>query len=139
MTDTHRIAIIEDEIDIAFILEASLEATGSYDLRVIHDPTNALSELALFQPELVLLDWMMPGIDGLTLSGEIAKTQKAVGVSIVLMTARSRVQELIGLANSVDAVLAKPFEPSRVVAGIDHFFRSGRFDDVYLTNLEKAS
>ena len=63
----NRICYVEDDEDIQRIVRMSLERVGKMTVEVVGDPTKAIEAMIAFGPDLVMLDWMMPGMDGPTL------------------------------------------------------------------------
>ena len=66
-TPLNRVLYVEDDEDIQRIVCLSLERIGKMTVQVVSDPLQAIEEMKKFGPELVMLDWMMPGMDGPTL------------------------------------------------------------------------
>ena len=68
-----RVCYVEDDEDIQRIVRMSLERVGKMKVEIVGDPMVAIDAIVGFKPDLVLLDWMMPGMDGPTFSGECSK------------------------------------------------------------------
>jgi len=113
-----RILVIDDQSDITRLLKRGLEQTNDYAVREENDPTAALAAAEEFQPHLILLDVMMPGMDG----GDIAKTLRASAklktVPIVLLTAALTKEEVAERGGRTGGwpILAKPFMIPEIVA-----------------------
>ena len=90
----NRILIVDDEPSITQLLRLNLEKTGRYTLRTENTAECVLSALQEFKPELILLDVMMPGMDGGTLAGKIHQTRAFKNVPIVFLTAAVKQEEL---------------------------------------------
>ena len=104
-----KILIVEDEPKIASLLEEYLQAQGSFSTRVIHRGDQAMAEFQAYTPDLVLLDLMLPGLDGM----EVCKKLRAVSeVPIIMVTARvEEIDRLLGLELGADDYICKPFSP----------------------------
>ncbi|MFC1689198.1 response regulator [Pseudomonadota bacterium] len=116
-----KILIVEDEPKIASLLEDYLQAQGSFSTRVIHRGDQAMAEFQAYTPDLVLLDLMLPGLDGM----EVCKKLRAVSeVPIIMVTARvEEIDRLLGLELGADDYICKPFSPREVVARVKAVLR----------------
>jgi two-component system response regulator BaeR len=117
------ILIIEDETDLAAILVDYLTRDG-YTATVINDGVAAAQALQSAAPDLVLLDVMLPGVDGLTLLRELRKHS---ALPVILMTARvEEIDRLVGLELGADDYICKPYSPREVVARVKAVLRRTR-------------
>lgn len=115
-----RILVVEDEPDLARILVDYLRHDG-YDASTIDDGHTALASLRADPPALVLLDVMLPGIDGLSILRELRKTSS---LPVILLTARvEEIDRLIGLETGADDYVCKPYSPREVVARVKAVLR----------------
>ena len=109
------ILVVEDEPDIADAVVARLRAEG-FEVTAVHDGETAVDVHASLQPDLVVLDLMLPGIDGLEVCRRIQSQRR---VPVVMLTARDDETDLvIGLSVGADDYLTKPFSPRELVARI---------------------
>jgi two-component system response regulator BaeR len=114
------ILIVEDEPTIANILKDYLSQAGFKPLHV-ENGLQALETIKSAQPALVLLDLMLPGLDGLSVCKEARKVSK---VPIIMVTARvEEVDRLIGLESGADDYICKPFSPREVMARVSAVLR----------------
>ncbi len=111
----HRILIVEDEAEIADYLRRGLIFEG-FTVEVVDDGLAALAAARERPPELVILDLMLPGLDGL----EVARRLRAVGdVPIIMLTARDAVADRVaGLESGADDYVLKPFAFEELLARI---------------------
>lgn len=109
-----RILIVEDEPKIASLLEDYLRTRGGYHCRTVHRGDEAMEAFHAESPDLVLLDLMLPGLDGI----EVCKQLRAESsVPIIMVTARTEeIDRLLGLELGADDYICKPFSPREVVA-----------------------
>ncbi len=114
------ICIVEDEIDLAQLVDDYLAANG-YNTKQFHTGDSAEAWLAEHQPDLILLDLMLPGIDGL----QICKNQQSRNdTPIIMMTAKvEEIDRLLGLELGADDYICKPFSPREVVARVKAVLR----------------
>jgi DNA-binding response OmpR family regulator len=116
------ILVAEDDIGQAELIETYLRREG-FEVAVVHDGTSALALAAQRQPDLAILDVMMPGIDGL----EVCRRLGDDGVAVVLLTARSTESDvLLGLYLGADDYVTKPFSPRELVARVRTVLRRAR-------------
>ncbi len=110
-----RIFIVEDEPDLTRILSDYLMGDG-FEVATIADGTHAVSAVQEWHPDLLLLDLMLPGKDGLSILKELRLTSS---VPVIMVTARvDEVDRLIGLESGADDYICKPFSPREVVARV---------------------
>ena len=115
-----RIAVIEDESTIAAAVAARLRAEG-FDVETAGDGLTGVDLCRSFKPDLVVLDLMLPGIDGLEVCRRI---QQERHVPVLMLTARGSETDLeIGLAVGADDYMTKPFSPRELVARVRALLR----------------
>jgi two-component system phosphate regulon response regulator PhoB len=122
MTDA-RIVLVEDEPDIAEVLQYNLEKEG---LRVTTQRRGdaALEAIRRDPPDLVLLDLMLPGLDGLELTRALKRDAATARLPIVMLTARGEeVDRIVGLELGADDYVTKPFNPREVVLRVKAVLR----------------
>ncbi|WLD57531.1 response regulator [Salinispirillum sp. LH 10-3-1] len=116
MTTLKRILYAEDEPDIQAVARIALEMLGGFELRVCNNGQEALDALNDFAPDLILLDVMMPRMDGPTTLDHIKRHPSAAGVPVVFMTAKVQGSEVEAyLDKGAIGVIAKPFDPMTLV------------------------
>jgi len=108
----NRICYVEDDEDIQRIVRMSLERVGKMTVEIVGDPMAAIERMIAFKPELVMLDWMMPGMDGPTLFRKMREVPETKALPVVFITAKASARELEELS-SLGAVgtISKPFSP----------------------------
>lgn len=112
MTDLNRILYVEDEPDIQAVAQIALESVGGFTLKVCSSGEEALGCAVDFNPDLLLLDVMMPGMDGPTTLSELRKLAELSGTPVIFMTAKVQPQEVEQLlSHGAIGVIAKPFDP----------------------------
>ncbi|HUF53265.1 MAG TPA: response regulator transcription factor [Dehalococcoidia bacterium] len=118
-----RILVVEDEPMVAEVVERYLRRDG-YSVGVAHDGVTALSVFDEFQPDLVVLDIMLPGIDGM----EICRRVRARSETpIIMLTARGEeMDKLLGLELGADDYVTKPFSPRELTARVKTVLRRTR-------------
>jgi DNA-binding response OmpR family regulator len=124
MTDERRgrVLVVDDEPTIAEIVARYLER-AHYETRIAGDGHAALAHAATWHPDLVVLDLMLPGLDGL----EVMRLLREAGgprVAIILLTAKgAEADRIVGLRLGADDYVVKPFSPAELVARVDAVLR----------------
>lgn len=114
------ILIVEDETKLAQVVRDYLHRDG-YDTALIHNGDEVLPWLSEHQLDLILLDLMLPGTDGLTICREVRKTSVT---PIIMTTARvEEIDRLLGLELGADDYICKPYSPREVVARVKAVLR----------------
>jgi DNA-binding response OmpR family regulator len=107
-----RILYVEDEPDIREVTRLALEFSGRFDLRICDSGDQALRESPAFKPDLILLDVMMPGMDGLTLMNRLRAESGTEMTPVVFMTAKVQSTEISRYLDlGAASVIPKPFDP----------------------------
>jgi two-component system response regulator MtrA len=110
-----RILVVDDDAALAEMLTLVLHNDG-FDSRIVARGDEALSAFREYKPDLVLLDLMLPGTDGIEVCRQIRGES---GVPIVMLTAKSdTVDVVVGLESGADDYIAKPFKPKELIARI---------------------
>jgi two-component system phosphate regulon response regulator OmpR len=117
-----RVLIVDDDEKLNALVAEYLGRFG-FDVRSVADPEAALRTLKVDPPDIVILDVMLPGMDGFTVCRRIRETSR---VPIVMLTARGDVTDrIVGLELGADDYLPKPFEPRELVARVQAVLRRG--------------
>ncbi|MFH0941087.1 MAG: response regulator transcription factor [Candidatus Omnitrophota bacterium] len=118
-----KILIVEDEKDIVKMLDYNLKKEGFRALSV-HDGEDALDLANREHPDLVILDLMLPGMDGLEVCKALKKESKTASIPIIMLTAKSQESDkVIGLELGADDYVTKPFSPRELIARIKAVLR----------------
>ena len=124
-----KILIVEDEKDIVKMLDYNLKKEN---FRVLScgDGEDALKLASREQPDLILLDLMLPGIDGLEVCKSLKNERKTANIPIIMLTAKSQeTDKVIGLELGADDYITKPFSPRELIARIKAVLRRSRERD----------
>jgi CheY-like chemotaxis protein len=114
-----RILFVEDDPDIQTVARMALEAVGGFRVLPCSSGAEALERVGLFAPDLILLDVMMPGMDGLATLEALRRLPETASIPVVFMTAKVQAQEVARYreVGAVD-VIAKPFDPMTLPATV---------------------
>lgn len=111
----NKILLVEDEQDIRTIAQIALEEIGNFTVRYCESGKEALSCVENFGPDLILLDVMMPEMDGLTVLQELRKNKNLIKIPVVFMTAKVQTNEVTQyLSLGAADVITKPFDPIKL-------------------------
>lgn len=118
-----KILIVEDEPEIARLIQKNLESEG-FICCTCRDGINALRLFQEEQPDLIVLDLMLPGLDGLEVCARIRQKPEMKDPYILMLTARGEeIDRVIGLSTGADDYLVKPFSPRELVARVRALLR----------------
>ena len=111
-TPLSRICYVEDDEDIQRIVRMTLERVGKMTVEVVGDPTLAIAAMTAFKPDMVMLDWMMPKMDGPTLFRQMKLRPETSALPVVFITAKAAQNDLNELlAMGAVGAISKPFSP----------------------------
>ncbi|MGE0451178.1 MAG: response regulator transcription factor [Vicinamibacterales bacterium] len=118
-----RILVVEDDPDIADLIRRYLQKAG-FEVDVRPSGRDALTAIATSPPDLLVLDLMLPHMNGLEICRAVRQTEKTAMIPIIMVTARAEESERIaGLELGADDYLAKPFSPGELVARVRALLR----------------
>ena len=119
MSRPHSVLIVDDEPNILLSLQFLMKKNG-YEVRTAKDGEEALAEISRAAPDLVLLDVMMPKIDGFSMCERIRANPEWRDMRIIMLTARGRdVEREKGLALGADDYITKPFATKDAIARVE--------------------
>ncbi|MBE9060719.1 winged helix-turn-helix domain-containing protein [cf. Phormidesmis sp. LEGE 11477] len=112
------ILIVEDEADIAELIRLYLSQEG-FRCHICRDGNTALDRFRAIQPDLIILDLMIPGLDGLEVCARVRQQNEINDPYIMMLTARGEeMDRIIGLSTGADDYMVKPFSPRELVARV---------------------
>ncbi len=124
-----QILVVEDEPDIRDLVVLHLTREG-FRCRTAGNGAEALREARAARPDLVVLDLMLPGMDGLEVCRRLRAEPATAGVPIIMLTAKAdEVDRVVGLELGADDYVAKPFSPKELVARVRAVLRRSRAPD----------
>ena len=141
-----KIFIIEDEPSIIQLVQHNLEKEG-FIVSSSENGNEGLKQLKKFEPNLLLLDWMLPDLSGIEICKNIRKDNKFKSLPIIMLTAKGEEEDKIkGLDSGVDDYLTKPFSFNELLARIKAILRRSnpeivsdnlKYEDLFLDRIEK--
>jgi DNA-binding response OmpR family regulator len=118
-----KILVVEDEKYLVKLLRGYLEREG-FEVHEAFDGNAALEAARAVDPDVVILDWMLPGLDGVEVLRELRRFSEAY---VIMLTARTEeVDRIVGLSTGADDYLSKPFSPGELVARVRAMLRRPR-------------
>jgi diguanylate cyclase (GGDEF)-like protein len=120
------ILVVDDDPDIARFVEVNLRSAG-YDVAVAGDGEEAIDKAMDLRPDLVLLDVMMPRIDGFEVAQRLRKNPQTANTSIIMLTAKAlSADKVTGLQSGADDYIIKPFDPIELLARVKGTLRRAK-------------
>lgn len=120
-----KVLIVDDEPNIAISVDFLMRREG-FEVLVAHDGEEGLARIRADRPDLVVLDVMMPKLDGFEVCKAVRADPTLAGVRILMLTAKGRAQEITkGLALGAEAYIPKPFSTRELVAKVKELLGSG--------------
>jgi two-component system phosphate regulon response regulator PhoB len=118
-----RILVVEDETDLAELVAFNLRGAG-HDVTVAHDGNTALAEIQRSQPDLLVLDVMLPDVSGLEVCRRLRRNPQTVRLPVIMLTARTdEVDRVVGFEVGADDYVPKPFSPRELVLRVEAILR----------------
>ena len=115
MAEKQRVMIVDDDANIAELISLYL-AKECYETKIVYDGEEALKVFPEFRPNIILLDLMLPGMDGYQVCRELRTTSQ---VPIIMLSAKGEIfDKVLGLELGADDYMTKPFSPSELVARV---------------------
>jgi two-component system alkaline phosphatase synthesis response regulator PhoP len=121
-----KILIVDDEKDIVKMLEYNLKKEGFRTITA-YDGEEALDRVHREHPDLILLDLMLPGLDGLEVCKTLKQEKKTQGIPLIMLTAKTQeTDKIVGLELGADDYVTKPFSPRELIARVKAVLRRGK-------------
>ena len=127
------VLVVDDDDDVREITCIALESVGRCRVVDTDRGFKALELAAAAKPDVILLDFMMPGMDGIETARALWDDERTRGIPIILLTAKVQVLEFWREVPGVVNALIKPFDPFSLVAEIDRVLGVGDHEDVLTT------
>jgi len=126
MQDIAKILIVEDDATIRTILEMALLGADYRHVRTAARGDEGLEEIRRWRPDVVLLDVMLPGLDGFTIARRVRETPTLASTRIIMLTARTQNEDIVrGLECGADDYVTKPFDRLVLLARVKAVLRRG--------------
>src|SRR6266851_9466055 len=120
-----RILVVDDEPDAIELIEFNLKAAG-YDVTSAADGDEALKKARSVLPHLIILDLMLPGVDGLAVCKQLRRDERTAPIPIIMLTAKAaEIDRILGLELGADDYITKPFSPRELVLRVKKMLQRG--------------
>ena len=122
-----RILVVDDEPDMTLMVRLNLRKTGRFEVAEENDATRALATARAFQPDVILLDVLMPDMDGGDVLAQLRDDPKLKGVPVIFLTATVLKEEVKSKGGTIagQPFIPKPFEIKTLLAAIDDALNLG--------------
>lgn len=129
MQRIERILLVDDEADIRTVTKLALEAVGGMTVETCATGAEAAKHARAFEPDLILLDVMMPGMDGPETFQALRENPKTAPIPVIFFTAKTQKADISNLmALGAIGVMAKPFDPMLIADNIRKIWRQSHDD-----------
>lgn len=124
MKELKKILYAEDDLDVQTIVELTVSSTSNCELKVCDNGKILLECVEDYNPDLILLDVMMPEMDGPTTFLKLQENEKTKDIPVVFMTAKAQTHEIQKIQNSKTAgIITKPFDPMTLCVDLKKIWR----------------
>lgn len=118
-----KILVVDDEPDVTELVAYHLKAKG-FHVETLNDATSSISKARLYEPDLIILDIMMPGLSGIQICRILRTDENLSKVPIIFLTAKAEAHDRIeGLESGADDYISKPFSPKELVLRVESILR----------------
>jgi phosphate regulon transcriptional regulator PhoB len=136
---TKKILIVEDELDLVKLLKYNLEREG-FKVSTATDGSVAMAEMRRDEPDVVILDLMLPGMDGLEVCRQLRRNEKFNRIAVLILTARGdEADRVVGLELGADDYVTKPFSMRELVARVRALLRRHETPEEQRSTLQRGS
>jgi len=119
-----KILVVDDERHIVRLVQVNLERAG-YEVAVAYDGIEALEKVAADKPDMVVLDVMMPRMDGFDVLKKLQANADTKDIPIIMLTAKAQDADIFkGWSSGVSSYLTKPFNPRELLTFVERIFQS---------------
>ena len=130
-----KILIVDDERDISDLIEMALKSNGFTNIKKVFNGTDALKSIDEWSPTLILLDLMLPEVDGLTICKKTKSNPLTENIPIIMITAKNEESDIVmGLELGANDYITKPFSTKVLIARIRNQLRLLEVDNQKNTN-----
>lgn len=120
MKELKKILYAEDEPDLQTVVEMTINAMSNYEIKICDNGKKLLESVEAYNPDLILLDVMMPEMDGPTTFKNLQANEKTKNIPVVFMTAKAQVHEIETFKETgVLGIITKPFDPVNLCSDIE--------------------
>jgi two-component system, OmpR family, alkaline phosphatase synthesis response regulator PhoP len=122
--DKKRILVVDDERHIVRLVQVNLERAG-YEILTAYDGVEALEKVKTEMPDMVVLDVMMPRMDGFEVLKNLQSDPRFQNIPVIMLTAKAQDADIFkGWASGVSSYLTKPFNPRELLVFVERIFQS---------------
>lgn len=116
MKELKKILYAEDDLDIQMIVDTIINSMSSYEIKICNNGRELLDCVEDFKPDLILLDVMMPEVDGPTAFKALKANKKTSDIPVIFMTAKAQAHEVQAFSESgIIGIITKPFDPIQLI------------------------
>jgi phosphate regulon transcriptional regulator PhoB len=133
-----RVLVVEDEADVAEMIRYNLGKEG-YDVRLAANGTDALRQVKEAKPDVILLDIMVPHLNGWEICRRLKQDRETAGIPVIMVTGRTEEgDKVLGFEMGADDYVTKPFSPRELLARVRAVTRRGRSGEAEVSHVLRA-
>lgn len=131
-----KILVVDDEKDISNLIEMALKSNGFSNIEKVYNGSEVIEKVNTWQPNLILLDLMLPEVDGLTICKGLKCHSSTANIPIIIITAKSEESDIVtGLELGANDYITKPFSTKVLIARIRNQLRTPENDNTQESNI----
>lgn len=125
MKDLKKILYAEDEPDVQIVVETVVQSLSDYQIKICDNGKKLIECVEDYNPDLILLDVMMPEMDGPTTLKAIQSNEKTKNIPVIFMTAKAQIHEIKDLQKAnVVGIITKPFDPMKLCSELQEIWEN---------------
>lgn len=125
MSEPFRVVLIDDDPDLRTLITLTLRTSAEWDVAAFPDGASGIEAVRTLRPNLVIVDVMMPGMDGYDVCRRLKEDQATAAIPVIFLTARQETGDHRARAAGAIGAIAKPFDPARLASRIRELHRPG--------------
>lgn len=124
MSELKKILYAEDEVDVQTVVELTIQTLSNFEIKICDNGKKLLECVEDYNPDLILLDVMMPEMDGPTTFKNLQINEKTKDIPVIFMTAKAQVHEIENFKGTgISGVITKPFDPLNLCSDIEEIWK----------------
>lgn len=124
MAEPFRVVLIDDDPDLRMLITLTLQSSAAWDVMAFPDGASGIEAVRQQRPDLVIVDVMMPGMDGYEVCRRLKQDQEMAAIPVIFLTARQDASDDRARAAGAIGAVSKPFDPTQLASRINELYRN---------------